>query len=142
LIDNETMKQLNPLNPINPLNKPSPLDGFGDVNEPDEEAVRVAKPMTLKTVKLPIVPTTVDAFTEADKSRICEMAWEDRTPFEAIRMQFGLTEGQTIDLMRQYMKRSSFLMWRKRMTGLTVKHAGLRSPDVTRHKANNRSPSR
>jgi uncharacterized protein (TIGR03643 family) len=57
-------------------------------------------------------------------------------------MQYGLTEGQTIDLMRIYMKRSSFVMWRKRMTGLTVKHAGLRSPDVQRHRANNRSPSR
>ena len=82
------------------------------------------------------------AFTEADYSRICEMAWEDRTPFEAIRMQFGLTEGQTIDLMRRYMKKSSFIMWRKRMTGLTVKHASLRDPAVERHRANNRSPSR
>lgn len=82
-------------------------------------------------------------FTETELSRICEMAWEDRTPFDAIKVQFGLTEGQTIDLMRTYMKRSSFVMWRKRMAGLTVKHAALRSPDVgTRHKANNRSPSR
>jgi uncharacterized protein (TIGR03643 family) len=95
-----------------------------------------------KLLKLPIEPVNAAAFTEADKSRICEMAWEDRTPFEAIRMQYGLTEGQTIDLMRIYMKRSSFVMWRKRMTGLTVKHAGLRSPDVQRHRANNRSPSR
>jgi uncharacterized protein (TIGR03643 family) len=79
---------------------------------------------------------------EADRSRICEMAWEDRTPFEAIRSQFGLTQGQTIALMRAYMKRSSFIMWRKRMTGLTVKHAALRDPAVKRHRANNRSPSR
>jgi uncharacterized protein (TIGR03643 family) len=82
-------------------------------------------------------------FSAADVSRICEMAWEDRTPFEAIRTQFGLSEGQTIDLMRRTMQRSSFVMWRKRMTGLTIKHAALRNPEVgTRHKANNRSPSR
>jgi uncharacterized protein (TIGR03643 family) len=127
---------------MNPLNLLNPPNEFSDINEGDEGVVRAAKPTNPKTVKLPIVPSTSDAFTEADKSRICEMAWEDRTPFEAIRMQFGLTEAQTIDLMRQYMKRSSFVMWRKRMTGLTVKHAGLRSPDVQRHKANNRSPSR
>lgn len=129
------MNQLNPLEPLNPLNE------FGDINGGEVRPSRAAK-LTSKTLKLPIVPITADAFTEADKSRICEMAWEDRTPFEAIRMQFGLSEAQTIDLMRSYMKRSSFVMWRKRMTGLTVKHAGLRSPDVQRHKANNRSPSR
>lgn len=132
------MNRLNPLEPLNPL---SALNEFGDINGEEVRPFRAVKP-TSKTAKLPIVPITADAFTEADKSRICEMAWEDRTPFEAIRMQFGLTEAQTIDLMRQYMKRSSFVMWRKRMTGLTVKHAGLRSPDVQRHKANNRSPSR
>jgi uncharacterized protein (TIGR03643 family) len=98
--------------------------------------------MTTSRFKSPINPVDAAAFTEADKSRICEMAWEDRTPFEAIRMQFSLTEGQTIDLMRSYMKRSSFVMWRKRMTGLVVKHAGLRSSDVQRHRADNRSPSR
>jgi uncharacterized protein (TIGR03643 family) len=100
------------------------------------------KSLRIKPSRLPTDPVSVTEFVEADKSRICEMAWEDRTPFEAIRMQFGLTEAQTIDLMRQYMKRSSFVMWRKRMTGLTVKHSGLRSPDVQRHRANNRSPSR
>jgi uncharacterized protein (TIGR03643 family) len=108
----------------------------------DFAAPRVAKSVSAKPAKLPIVPVQSVDFTEADKSRICEMAWEDRTPFEAIRMQFGLTEAQTIDLMRSHMKKSSFVMWRKRMSGLTVKHAALRDPAVTRHKANNRSPSR
>jgi uncharacterized protein (TIGR03643 family) len=61
-------------------------------------------------------------FSEADLSRIIEMAWEDRTPFEAIRKQFGLTEGSVIDLMRSQMKKSSFRMWRKRMNGRTTKH--------------------
>jgi uncharacterized protein (TIGR03643 family) len=54
--------------------------------------------------------------------RILEMAWEDRTPFEAIALQFGLDEPQTIALMRQEMKRSSFEMWRKRVTGRKTKH--------------------
>ncbi|BAS56584.1 hypothetical protein NIES2135_41020 [Leptolyngbya boryana NIES-2135] len=54
--------------------------------------------------------------------RILEMAWEDRTPFEAIALQFGLDEPQTIALMRREMKRSSFEMWRKRVTGRKTKH--------------------
>lgn len=54
--------------------------------------------------------------------RILEMAWEDRTPFEAIELQFGLNEKQTIALMRREMKRSSFEMWRKRVTGRKTKH--------------------
>lgn len=70
--------------------------------------------------------------TPADISRIVEMAWEDRTPFEAIRLQFGLTEAQTIDLMRREMKASSFRMWRKRMQGRTTKHGGLRGFEVGR----------
>jgi uncharacterized protein (TIGR03643 family) len=54
--------------------------------------------------------------------RILEMAWEDRTPFEAIELQFGLDEKQTIALMRREMKRSSFEMWRRRVTGRKTKH--------------------
>lgn len=50
------------------------------------------------------------------------MAWEDRTPFEAIFIQFGLKEKEVIELMRSEMKRSSFLMWRKRMNGRKTKH--------------------
>jgi uncharacterized protein (TIGR03643 family) len=114
-----------------------------DVYSPEDFAIpRAAKLRAAKLAKLPIEPVQAANFSEADKSRICEMAWEDRTPFEAIRMQFGLTEAQTIDLMRAYMEKSSFVMWRKRMTGLTVKHAGLRGSAVQRHRANNRSPSR
>ena len=73
--------------------------------------------------------------TDSDISRIIEMAWEDRTPFEAIEQQFGLNESAVIALMRAQMKRSSFKMWRERMAARTTKHAALRSPDVTRHKA-------
>ncbi|MEM9567575.1 MAG: TIGR03643 family protein [Cyanobacteria bacterium P01_E01_bin.34] len=68
----------------------------------------------------------------ADTSRIVEMAWEDRTPFEAIEELYGLNEGEVIKLMRREMKSSSFRMWRKRMSGRKTKHKQLRSPDVSR----------
>ncbi|EKQ71178.1 TIGR03643 family protein [Leptolyngbyaceae cyanobacterium JSC-12] len=54
--------------------------------------------------------------------RIIEMAWEDRTPFEAIEAQFGLQEKQVIAVMRCFMSVSSFKMWRKRVTGRKTKH--------------------
>ena len=54
--------------------------------------------------------------------RVIEMAWEDRTPFDAIESQFGLTEQQVIDLMRREMKPSSFHMWRARVQGRKTKH--------------------
>ena len=72
--------------------------------------------------------------TEAQIDRIIEMAWEDRTPFEAITYQFGLSEQETITLMRREMKPSSFRMWRKRTNGRDTKHAELRSAGVTRFK--------
>ncbi|MBS7807046.1 TIGR03643 family protein [Variovorax sp. PCZ-1] len=75
------------------------------------------------------------SFSAADISRIIEMAWEDRTPFEAIEHQFGLNESAVIRLMRTEMKSSSFKMWRKRMNARTTKHAALRSDTVTRHRA-------
>lgn len=71
--------------------------------------------------------------TDEDISRIIEMAWEDRTPFEAIEQQFGLNESAVIELMRSHMKASSFRMWRKRMAGRTTKHVKLRSGEVNRH---------
>jgi uncharacterized protein (TIGR03643 family) len=74
----------------------------------------------------------VPILTEADISRIIEMAWEDRTPFEAIKVTFGLNEADVIVLMRSHMKRSSFKMWRERVTGRATKHKALRSTEVTR----------
>jgi uncharacterized protein (TIGR03643 family) len=68
----------------------------------------------------------------ADLSRIVEMAWEDRTPFDAILQSYGINESAVIDLMRQTMKPSSFRMWRKRVTGRATKHAALRSQEVQR----------
>ena len=60
--------------------------------------------------------------TSAEVDRIIEMAWEDRTPFEAIDYQFNLKEKEVIELMRSNLKRSSFKMWRKRVTGRKTKH--------------------
>ena len=73
--------------------------------------------------------------TESDLSRIIEMAWEDRTSFEAIEAQFGLNESAVIDLMRRHTKPSSFRMWRKRMAGRVTKHAALRGATHLRHRA-------
>jgi hypothetical protein len=63
------------------------------------------------------------------------MAWEDRTTFEAIEAQFGLTESAVIDLMRRHMQPSSFRMWRKRMAGRRTKHTALRGAVFLRHRA-------
>ncbi len=70
---------------------------------------------------------------EADISRIIEMAWEDRTPFEAIKEQYKVPEPQVIRLMRTHMKASSFRMWRKRVSGRKTKHLTQRSFKVGRH---------
>ncbi len=67
--------------------------------------------------------------------RIIEMAWEDRTPFEAILFQFGLSESDVIALMRKELKRSSFNLWRKRVnSGVSQKHLKKRSEDMLRFK--------
>jgi uncharacterized protein (TIGR03643 family) len=72
---------------------------------------------------------------QKDIDRIIEMAWEDRTPFEAIRMQFALSESEVIALMRRELKRSSFNLWRKRVnSGVSQKHALKRNPDISRFK--------
>jgi uncharacterized protein (TIGR03643 family) len=72
---------------------------------------------------------------EQSKNRIIEMAWEDRTPFEAIYHQFGYTESDVIRLMRQELKRSSFNLWRKRVnSGISQKHLHKRNPDINRFK--------
>lgn len=69
-------------------------------------------------------------FTERELDRIIEMAWEDRTPFEAIEFQFGVTEPEVIKIMEAEMKRSSFRMWRKRVQGRKTKHRKLRGEEV------------
>lgn len=70
--------------------------------------------------------------TESDQSRIIEMAWEDRTPFEAIETLYGLREKNVIQLMRQMLKPASFRLWRARVAGRNTKHLKLRNPDISR----------
>ena len=70
-----------------------------------------------------------------DIDRIIEMAWEDRTPFEAIRFQFGFSEAEVIKLMRVELKRSSFNLWRKRVNqGISQKHLSKRNSNISRFK--------
>ena len=68
----------------------------------------------------------------AERSRIIEMAWEDRTPFEAIHHNFGLTEPEVIKLMQRELTPRSFKLWRARVSGRSTKHQALRSDDVLR----------
>lgn len=73
--------------------------------------------------------------TERELDRIIEMAWEDRTPFEAIEFQFGLPEKEVIKVMRGTLKRSSFNLWRKRVnSGVSQKHLKKRNPEIDRFK--------
>jgi uncharacterized protein (TIGR03643 family) len=78
--------------------------------------------------------------TEEQIDRIIEMAWEDRTPFEAIEFQFGLKENDVRKLMRKHMKESSFKMWRERVKGRKTKHA--KNNDGTRFKSKNQRANR
>ena len=73
--------------------------------------------------------------TPPDISRIIEMAWEDRTPFEAIESTYGLTEPEVITLMRRELKPTAFKNWRARVTGRNTKHTARRDKSVTRHQS-------
>ena len=78
----------------------------------------------------------MEELTGRDIDRIVEMAWEDRTPFEAIEYQFKLREQDVIELMRREMKPSSWRMWRQRVQGRSSKHQKKRGYDRTNHKCN------
>jgi uncharacterized protein (TIGR03643 family) len=69
-----------------------------------------------------------------DIDRVIEMAWEDRTPFEAITFQFDLKEQEVINLMRRELKPSSFRLWRARVQGRATKHSKKRTFDKGRFK--------
>ena len=71
----------------------------------------------------------------SDISRIIEMAWEDRTPFDAIKTQFGLNEQAVKELMRANLKHSAYKNWRKRVSGRATKHIAKRGFDVGRHRS-------
>ena len=77
----------------------------------------------------------MNSFSDLEKDRIVEMAWEDRTTFDAIKAQFGINQGEVEKLMRQELKDSSFRRWRKRVSsGIGVKHAFKANPDMLRFK--------
>jgi uncharacterized protein (TIGR03643 family) len=82
----------------------------------------------------------IKEFTEVELDRIIEMAWEDRTPFEAILFQFGLPEKEVIIVMRGNLKESSFKRWRKRVnSGVSQKHLNTRNPEINRFKCSRQS---
>ena len=79
-------------------------------------------------------------FKDDQIDRIIEMAWEDRTPFDAIELQFGLKENDVRKIMRTTLKESSFKMWRKRVTGRKTKH--IQKSESTRFKSKNQRANR
>lgn len=81
---------------------------------------------------LPIMLKNGKQFSQDEISRIVEMAWEDRTPFEAIELNFGVNESAVIKLMRSQMKSRSFRLWRQRVSSRKTKHLALRSPGINR----------
>lgn len=81
---------------------------------------------------LPIMLKNGKQFSQDEISRIVEMAWEDRTPFEAIELNFGINESAVIKLMRSQMKSRSFRLWRQRVSSRKTKHLALRSPEINR----------
>jgi len=74
--------------------------------------------------------------TPEETDRIIEMAWEDRTPFDAIFIQFGLREDQVKTLMKKELKFSSYRLWRERVENCSTKHAQKRNPEIDRFKCN------
>ena len=74
--------------------------------------------------------------TVIEIDRIIQMAWEDRTPFEAIKVQFGLSAAEVIALMKSEMRLQNWQKWRARVQGRATKHAALRGEEVKRFKSN------
>ena len=76
----------------------------------------------------------VHQFFNEDIDRIIEMAWEDRTPFDAIKVQFGLNEQAVRNLMRKELKPSSYKLWRERVESCQTKHSKMRLEEIKRFK--------
>ena len=87
----------------------------------------------MKTI---IAPLETTDFSDIQIDRIIEMAWEDRTPFDAIKFQFGLSEADVKALMKQELKFSSYILWRKRVANCKTKHSVKRVADIDRFKCN------
>lgn len=81
-------------------------------------------------------PANSRLLSEIEINRIIEMAWEDRTPFEAIEFQFGLNEAGVKALMKDQLKFNSYKIWRIRATSISTKHVKKRSEDINRFKSN------
>ena len=76
-----------------------------------------------------------NSLSESDISRVIEMAWEDRTTFDAIKNQFGLNEQEVKNIMKSNLKASSYKLWRRRVTGRKTKHLSKRDFTIGRHKS-------
>tara|TARA_B100000073_G_scaffold60379_1_gene44795 strand:+ start:283 stop:543 length:261 start_codon:yes stop_codon:yes gene_type:complete len=79
------------------------------------------------------------ALSQSDIDRIIEMAWEDRTTFDAIESQYGLKDQEVKELMRENLKSSSYKLWRKRVNGRKTKHLAKRDFTVGRHKSHDQN---
>jgi uncharacterized protein (TIGR03643 family) len=85
--------------------------------------------------------TPSETLSAADVNRIIQMAWEDRTSFDAIEEQFGLTPGNVIHLMRRSLSDASFKLWRERTAGRKTKHVAKRGFEVGRFRSQNQKGS-
>jgi uncharacterized protein (TIGR03643 family) len=104
---------------------------YSDLPSPAAYESPVAPPAALALI--PALPVTQALpLSLADIDRIIEMAWEDRTPFDAIFQQFGLREADVKKIMKKHMKFGSYKLWRTRVEACSTKHAQRRSPDINR----------
>jgi uncharacterized protein (TIGR03643 family) len=81
-----------------------------------------------------VIKESKSTFSVIDTDRIIEMAWEDRTPFDAIQFQFGINEAAVKELMKKNLKMSSYKLWRKRVHNCNTKHVAKRNADISRFK--------
>ena len=76
----------------------------------------------------------ISNLSDSEANALVRMAWEDRTPFEAIEKEFSISHGDLISIMRNNLKPSSFKLWRKRVKGRKTKHGAVRNFKVGRHR--------
>ena len=114
---------------------------FGSINRTRE----LTCPQSVVKQQLPVVreinPMLKKELSPAEVDRVIQMAWEDRTSFDAIQNQFGLTSGEVIHLMRRELSASSFRLWRKRTAGRKTKHVAKRGFEVGRFRCSNQKGS-
>ena len=106
-----------------------------DKQQENKQQDSIAQKSNLKPAASNDKSSSATAAKELDAvqlSRVIEMAWEDRTPFEAIEHSYALDETAVIKLMRQELKPSSFRLWRQRVTNRATKHQAKRPFDIGR----------